>query len=73
MRILAFLLLLSAATTGFAASKVDLARVEKTLDPIVTGQNVSVRHKQKWRAQRAAYLKCPQCVVAEQPFPGEED
>ncbi|MEM9734623.1 MAG: hypothetical protein AAF903_14220 [Pseudomonadota bacterium] len=73
MRFLAFFLLLSAATTGFAASKADLALLDESIDPIVTGHAVPKAHKEKWRAERAEYLKCPACVIAEQPFPGEED
>lgn len=72
MRILAFLLLLSAMTTGFAASRADLALDERKLDPLITGAKISDAHKKRWREQRDAYLKCPKCV-SDQPFPGDAE
>lgn len=73
MRLLAVVIISSAMTTGFAASRMDAAYApseQTVVDPIVTGKTVSAAHKQRWLEERKRYRECPECALS-QPFPGE--
>lgn len=63
MRLLVLILVISAATTGFASSKRALDK-DTAIDPIVTGVSISAAHKLEWTARKGS-----KPIV--QPYPGD--